>query len=606
MAITYSLAPLPKWIIIDNQGTTAGGAQLFTYSSINKSEKKPVYQDPGGTLPYTNPVIFDANGTQGPLYWKFDSDTPDELYYLRVYDADGNFLWDIDDFSGGAGGGGGNVTNYLTINNLIANNVFIDHIDDTANPINSQNLLICPSNHHGFTPDLINPVVGTSGVVGPDIRFVKNNTAATDQITFDSFFGVNPLTGDVTPVEYLRYECTNSPIGETYKAFQFPICQKVQNLSNTSVTFTVWAKVEITPVNLTVYYRQYFGSGPSASPEVRSAVGTIALTSTWQSFVFNFTVPTVAGKTLGECGDDAFYMQLEMPLGAPCNVCFTKPALYVGDIDPDIDFESYDQIDSVIQTPRTGDLKYSYRSSAGIGWVPMNNGTIGSAASTATTRKNIDTFPLFKTLWDGVNDHFAPVSGGRGASAVDDFKDNKTIQLTPSLGRVMMGQNADFSTSLTFTADAATDLLTVSSTTNLPTGAPVLVSNTGGALPSPLIPNAIYYVINQSATTLKLAFTEEYALNNTPIDITTAGSGTNTVTTALGATIGEGLHTLTIAEMPSHTHSTIVTEVPTAHELSGPGGTRIIASPSVTGSTGGGDPHNNMQPTVISNIFIKL
>lgn len=611
MAITYTLAPLPKWIIIDNQGTTAGGAKMYTYRSLDKVQPKAVYQDAGGTLPYTNPVLFDANGTQGPFYWKFDSDNPDETYYIRVTDSDDNFLWDIDDFPS-ASGGGGNVTTYLNINNLISNNVFIDHIDDTVNPINSTNLVICPSNHHGFTPDLINPVsTSTGGVLGPDIRFTKNNTAATDQITFGSFFGVNPLTGDVTPVEYLRYVCTNSPIGETYKSFQFPICQGVQNLSNTGVTFTIWARVAVTPVDVIVYYRQYFGSGGSPSAEVRLPAGTITLTSTWTPYTINFTVPDVAGKTLGSCGDDALYMQLEMPLGIPCDVNFTKPALYVGDIDPDIDFFTYDQIDSVIQTPRTGDIKYSMRSSAGIGWLPMNNKTIGSSSSTATGRANIDTFPLFKTLWDGVINDYAPVSGGRGSSAIEDFSADKTLQITQSLGRVLMGQNSEFSASVTFTADSSTDILTVSSTNDLPTGTPILVKNTGGALPLPLAADTIYYVIKQplpSTTTLKLAYSENDAINNIPINITTTGTGSNTILPALGATVGEGMHTLTISEMPSHSHAVAGGGNLTPGSNNNPtfGDPPPPTNSVNTSIQGNNQPHNNMQPTIVSNIFIKL
>lgn len=611
MAITYTLAPLPKWIIIDNQGTTAGGAKMYTYRSLNKVQPKPVYQDAGGTLPYTNPVLFDANGTQGPFYWQIDSDDADETYYIRVTDSEDNFLWDIDDFPSGSGGGG-NVTSYLNLNNLIANNVFIDHIDDTANPINSTDLVICPSNHHGFTPDLINPVsTSTGGVLGPDIRFTKNNTAATDQITFGSFFGINPLTGDVTPVQYLRYVCTNSPVGEVYKSFQFPICQGIQNLSNTGVSFTIWARVASTPVDVIVYYRQYFGSGGSPSAEVRLPAGTITLTPTWTKYNIGFTVPDVAGKTLGACGDDALYMQLEMPLGIPCDVQFTKPSLYVGSINPETDFETYDQIDSVIQTPRTGDIKYSMRSSAGIGWIPMNDKTIGNGSSTATGRANIDTFPLFKTLWDGIINTYAPVSGGRGASAVEDFSSAKTIQITQSLGRILMGQNADFNTSMTFTADASTDILTVSSTNNLQTGTPVLVQNTGGGLPSPLVANTIYYVIKQalpSTTTLKLAYSEDYAINNIPIDIISAGTGVNTILPALGSTVGEGMHTLTIGEMPAHSH--VVSGggqlIPGANNNPTLGDPPPPSRSTNTSSQGNSQPHNNVQPTIVSNIFIKL
>lgn len=442
MALSYLLAPTPRWVILDTNGGAAGGAKLYTYRSLNKTEKKAVYQDPGGTNAWTNPILFDLNGTQGPFYWEVDSDDLDETYYLEAYDSDNNLLWTQDDYSPPGSGGGGNVTTYIPIVNYITNNQFINHIDDTANPVGTTNLVIAPSNHKGFTPALLVPVVATYGVVGPDIRFIKNNAAATDQITFPVFpLASSPLTGDVTPVDYIRYQCTNSPVGETYKNFQFPITQKVKNLANQAMTFGVWAAVTATPVTLSIYIRQYFGSGTAASPDTRTLIGTITLSTTWTWYPITFSIPSVAGKSLGTPGqqtnDDASYIQIEMPLGVPCDVLFTKPALFLGNVDPDLEFDSYDQIDSINSTPRTGDVKSSYLAFAPPGWVSMNDGSIGNVGSGATNRANQDTFQLYKTIWDSVLDPYAPVSTGRGASAIADFIAGKTLTLPRALGRVM-------------------------------------------------------------------------------------------------------------------------------------------------------------------------
>lgn len=443
MSISYLLAPIPKWVLINNEGTVAGGAKLYTYRSLNKIQQKIVYQDAGGTIPWTNPIIFDLNGVQGPFYWSVDSADLSDTYYLEAYDADDNLLWTLDNYFPPGAGGGGNVTTYIPLTNYIANNQFIDHIDDTANPVNTTNLVIAPSNHKGFTPAGV-PIVGAYGVVGPDIRFVKNNTAATDQITFPLFaLASAPLTGDVTPVDYIRYQCTNSPAGETYKSFQFPITQKIKNLSNQAMTFKVWARVTATPVTLTAYVRQYFGSGTAASAEVRTSIGTLPLTTTWTQYNLSLTIPDVAGKSIGTPGlqtdDDALYMQLEMPLGAPCDVLFTKPKLYLGTIDPSLEFEDYDQINAINSTPRTGDTRMTLYTNSLPGWVSMNDGSIGNVGSGATNRANQDTFQLYKTIWDGVSDAFAPVSTGRGASAVADFIAGKTLTLTRVTGRVLGG-----------------------------------------------------------------------------------------------------------------------------------------------------------------------
>lgn len=71
----------------------------------------------------------------------------------------------------------------------------------------------------------------------------------------------------------------------------------------------------------------------------------------------------------------------------------------------------------------------------------------------------------------------------------------------------------------------------------------------------------------------------------------------------LGATGGVEAHTLTVPEIPSHSHT-----ISTAGNLSLTSGVAAansgVNSPT-TGSTGGGGAHNNVQPTIILNYIIK-
>lgn len=92
----------------------------------------------------------------------------------------------------------------------------------------------------------------------------------------------------------------------------------------------------------------------------------------------------------------------------------------------------------------TGDIKQTIKFSE-TGWVHMNDGTIGNAASSATTRANADTEDLFTMLWDNVIDTWAPVPGGRGASAAADYAANKTITILTSMGCVL-GNSGDGAT----------------------------------------------------------------------------------------------------------------------------------------------------------------
>ncbi len=170
--------------------------------------------------------------------------------------------------------------------------------------------------------------------------------------------------------------------------------------------------------------------------------------------------------------DDATYIQIDMPLGSPCDILFIKPALFLGGIDPDTEFDSYDMIDSIDQTPRCGDIRVGFSASAPLGWVPMNDGTIGNIGSAATLAAGQYTFQLYKTLWDAVSNTYAPVTGGRGATAQADFIANKPLKLPLSLGRALSAAGSGSGlTARTLGQNLGTETNTIG-TNNLPVAVP--------------------------------------------------------------------------------------------------------------------------------------
>lgn len=93
----------------------------------------------------------------------------------------------------------------------------------------------------------------------------------------------------------------------------------------------------------------------------------------------------------------------------------------------------------------TGDVKYTFKTTASSGWVLILGGTgsygntIGNAASGAASRANADCLALFTLIYGACSDTIAPVSGGRSGNATTDFNANKTIRVPNLVGRSPIG-----------------------------------------------------------------------------------------------------------------------------------------------------------------------
>jgi len=84
--------------------------------------------------------------------------------------------------------------------------------------------------------------------------------------------------------------------------------------------------------------------------------------------------------------------------------------------------------------------------------------------------------------------------------------------------------------------------------------------------------------------------------------LTTAGAGIDGDT--LGAAGGAQTHTLTLAQMPAHTH-TVGHGTNTGGTVQAQAGSWNNDTTTTTSSAGSGNAHNNTQPTLILNYIIK-
>lgn len=554
MTQVFTIEPNPRWVIIDNFSKLPNGAAIYTYRTLNPTEFKPAFQDAGGTIPYGQPITGFGNGTMPPIFWEFDDTAPTETYYIQVWsapqDAGGVFLWDFDGLSGGGGSGGGTITTNNDVENLVVNGQFFRNVGDQVGaPSIATEITLAPSNNAGFV-GVANNV--NDGPVAPDIIFAKNNQTDSDNINFVTVspIGSANIAPNPTPQIYVKYNCTVGGTGQTYKYIQFPIVKGLQNLSGSTVSVQMYARlVSGSTTDVSLSLRQFFGNGGSPSSDVVTAIGggpiNLVLGS-WTKIVINSqTIPSITGKTLGTCGNDALFMQINFPLSNAINVDFILPAMYLGAVTSNFDFHTLDEVDAIVNSPRTGDIRFSLNNFSPYGWVPMNDGTIGNASS-GSTRSNQDTFPLFDLIWNAfqANQTLAPMFTNvgapvaYGASSVADFTANRRLSLTKTAGRLLAAVG----------------------------------------LPS---------------------------TNSVPVT-----GGTNTGTTwAIGQTTGNELHTQSTAELAAHHHQAAGAGQFVTTGVGGNNyGTGAFTTSSQTNTldTGSSTPFNVQQPTVYLNVFIKL
>jgi microcystin-dependent protein len=226
-----------------------------------------------------------------------------------------------------------------------------------------------------------------------------------------------------------------------------------------------------------------------------------------------------------------------------------------------------------------GIIYYPDGTSLGAGDIPAN-ALIEVLVASATPTFHLQT-PTNTTAWNAAANAPSPWTTG-------DVK--VTWKTTADTGWVMMndGSIGDASSAATTRANADTEALFTLLYTNISdTYAPV--SGGRGA-------NAAADFAAHKRLTLPKVLGRALAV---------AGAGSGLTSRVLGFTVGEETHELTEAEMPAHTHD----DAGAAASLGGSGGgSAIMGSPGTepTGSTGDGDPHNNMQPTAFLNVMVKL
>jgi hypothetical protein len=644
-------APMLQDYLVDKDGKLMSGGTITMYHDNSRTTLKNWYYQtgPDSTGAYSYPAlpnpltlsaagtICDINGVDTiPFYYPYSEldETVDDPYYVTIVNyaqtnqiTRANFPFNREE---------GVVPTALTdsLNNLIVNGGFWQNIQPntlnitpfTSFSYTTTDTVVAPSQHDGFRL--------------PDVRFVRTNTSSSDTATFTPFPFSNSAVIDnfIVPEYYLSHNCTVAGSGVTQKYYQFPISLHINTLSNVPYTFSIQAQNSGgtgTGENIIeIFILQDLGTGAS-SPAPQS-IGTITLNSAWTNYTITNIFPSAVGLSLSNAPDDAFYLLVGMPTNSLCTINFTNPSIFLTDgLIPNNDFQTYDQVDTVINSPRTGDLRTSINTFNPFGWVPMNDGTIGNHSSNGTSRHNQDVWKLFNLIWNlgktyDSGSNFNPIaqmytSGGAATNyagtALTDYNTNNALALTKAMGKVLLGTvplaNLLAATptltgfSSVVTASSSTGLLWTTAAANLLNlflGNTISFTSTTSLVN--VISTSIYYIIPISTTTFKIATTFANALAGTAVAYT--GAETGTVTAYLqttGSIEGEYGHTQLATEVAAHIHG-LTGQTGTAVSVvsTGGGSTFLTNSPgsNVTNASSAGTAFNVTQPGVFYNIFIKL
>lgn len=439
MPSTFFLAPQPYWTILDKAGKPADGALMYPVSYLNNSLIKPVFMDPGGTIPWPmtsdGAIVFNGNGVQGPFYWE-DTGIANDLYTLFFYDKFGESLGTIQPYPVVSGGGGSPITTVTNIDNFFINGQFRFYsIDVPLSPIPSGETAI---QEYKYGLHLTGGLYFTKNVVG--------NTDSIN-ITRTSLSDTSPLSN---PLNIFTYTCSAAGSGTALDLGNRTF--DVKSFSNEQIAVRFDLKASgAAPVGVTgeIYVKQFFGTGGAPSPTVDTSFSFV-----WPNGVFGsvpqiITVPSVAGKSLGTNGDDYFEVGLRFPIGSvgtyQCtNMMSVRGAL----IPPNFIYETQAEVAYKValfnqSVARTGDRIFSENNAPRIGWLAHSDGqTIGGPTSVGATYTNkylgVSLFDLYVVWWTNANGIFGQpiVVGGAGATALADWNAGKQITAPLINGRV--------------------------------------------------------------------------------------------------------------------------------------------------------------------------
>jgi hypothetical protein len=130
---------------------------------------------------------------------------------------------------------------------------------------------------------------------------------------------VSVAPGGIAGDEAARFSLNNNFTGNAAAGAYNLLYQTIENvvrLSGKTVTVSFYAYSSPAALKLGVNPTQNFGTGGSPSAGVSVAGQSVTLTGAWARYSLTFTLPSVAGKTLGTNGSDSTGLQIWYSAGS--------------------------------------------------------------------------------------------------------------------------------------------------------------------------------------------------------------------------------------------------------------------------------------------------
>lgn len=453
MTITYNLAVNPKqkyfypatYFDANLANKPLAGGLIYTRYSNDHKVDRPTYQNSNGSSPHTNPIVLDGSGEQR-IYWEFDDELPDILYYIEIYDPTGTVLIDsIDNYDGVSFGSANSSSERIDINYVRNPQFSFPWFKTTYN----------------LKEEVSANVDTPATAIGADWWFAKNNNSCTETITYNSF-SVGQQDVPYNPKYYMRWNVSIGGSGETFKVIQQYYVGNINSFIGKRIGIQFYSR-SASSSTLVVNLRYHFGTGGSPTADHVEQLLSQTIDPNWDRVSAILDIDDSITGTIGTNNDDFVALEFALPLNANAGATIDWTNVQLEILPNDQNSVNTFQWDTLEDQEakltkgwfdvKSGNVVFSY-AQPGDGWMPYITGDIGNASSGASLRASEDTYKLYEAIYLRCTDGNAPVTGGRtgggntAADALADFDAGKAMGV-PSPASRLFGSSGGISGGLT-------------------------------------------------------------------------------------------------------------------------------------------------------------